>query len=87
MALAEFTLAHVSAVAPLYLKKYILNLNYLSEAVQHLGQLRRVDRLHGDLDHGLGVEFQRTEDVELLVRGDQIRDRGRLHNRLVDPFD
>ena len=37
----------------------------LAQAVQHLGQLRGIDWLHGNLDNGCGVEFQGPEDLSL----------------------
>ena len=38
-----------------------VGLVHLPQAVQHLGQLRRVDRLHRDLHHRLGVELEWPE--------------------------
>ena len=37
----------------------------LAQAVQHLGQLRGIDWLHGNLDNRRGVELQGTEDLSL----------------------
>jgi hypothetical protein len=45
----------------------------LPETVQHLGQLRRVDRLHRDLHHRLGVEFQGSNIFE---EKENLSDRG-----------
>ena len=37
----------------------------LAQSIKHLRQLRRVDGLHGNLQHGACVELERTKDVSL----------------------
>jgi len=49
----------------------------LAQALHHLGQLRGVQGLCGNLHHRLGLELQGLEDVHLLLI-DLLDDGGRL---------
>mmetsp|Transcript_43460 Transcript_43460/g.95114 ORF Transcript_43460/g.95114 Transcript_43460/m.95114 type:complete len:659 (+) Transcript_43460:316-2292(+) len=55
----------------------------LAQAFQHLWQLRRVERLSGDLHHGDGAEVERPEDARAL-RSLGRRDGARLDERRLD---
>mmetsp|Transcript_1943 Transcript_1943/g.4170 ORF Transcript_1943/g.4170 Transcript_1943/m.4170 type:complete len:441 (+) Transcript_1943:1187-2509(+) len=58
----------------------------LPQALEHLGQLRRVERLGGDLEHRDGVEGEGPEDAG-LVRALGGGDGARLDERGLDALD